>query len=373
MSMNVGIDSHSAEREGEGNSTYCRGLVSALVDDSGVDDFTLFAADPAHVFYGSLKGGGRSRVVRVAQGAGIARLAFALGWAATRSRVDCLHTQYFAPLGHRGPLVLTVHDLGYLHVPEAFPRGLRVALRVLVPWSVARATHIITDSEFSRQDIVGRYGVGANRITVIPAAALGTFRPSPPDATTKVLSRYDLKPGFVFSLGRLNRRKNLSRLIHACTLLRDRGMGKLQLVIAGKPDFGAQVVLAQAHNRGQDGTVRWVGLLPEKDLSAFYSGAAAFVYPSLFEGFGLPILEAMACGAPVVASNRAAMPELLGDAGLLVDPEDVQTMADSIAQIIDDRAFAGELSQRGLARSRQYSWAATAQRTLAVYHGAADR
>ena len=191
--MNVGIDSHSAEREGEGNSTYCRGLVSALLDDSSEDDFTLFSADPSHVFYRFLRTRGRPEAVRVAQGRGVARLAFALGRAATRERADCLHTQYFAPLGYGGPLILTVHDLAYLHVPDTFPTWLRVALRTLVPRSLARA------------------------ITVIPEAARTTLRPSSSDATTKVLSRYGLKPGFVFALGRLNRRKNLSRLIEACT------------------------------------------------------------------------------------------------------------------------------------------------------------
>jgi glycosyltransferase involved in cell wall biosynthesis len=368
--MNIGIDSHNTEREGEGNSTYWRGLVSALLEDAGQDDVTLFAADPSHGFYRTLAGGGRPRMVRVAQGGGIARLAFTLGAAATRARVDCLHAQYFAPLGYRGPLILAVHDLAYVHMPETFPRALRVALRLLVPWSLARATHIVTLSEFSRRDIVACYGISARRITVVPAAARSTFRPSSPDTTAGVLSRYGLKPGFVFTVSRLNRRKNLGRLIQACTLLRERGMRELELVIAGKPDFGAQHVLTHA---GHDGSTRWVGLLPEEDLSAFYTGAAAFVYPSLFEGFGLPILEAMACGAPVIASNRTAMPELLGDAGLLVDPENVQALAVSIAQIIGDRTLAKELGQRGLARSRQYSWAATARRTLAVYRTAVGR
>jgi len=252
-------------------------------------------------------------------------------------------------------------------MPDTFPRGLRVALRVLVPRSLARATHIITVSEFTRRDIAERYGISAHRITVVPEAALATFRPSSPAVTTRVLSRYGLRPGFIFTVGRLNRRKNLSRLIQACILLRKRGMGELQLVIAGKPDVGASLVLAHL---GQDETTRWVGLVREEDLPAFYSGAAAFVYPSLFEGFGLPIIEAMACGAPVVASNRAALPELLGCAGLLVDPEDVQSLADAISQIVCNQTLAEELRQRGLARSRQYSWAATARSTLAVYHAA---
>jgi glycosyltransferase involved in cell wall biosynthesis len=369
--MNVGIDSHGTEREGEGNSTYWRGLVSAFLDDGGQDQVTLFAGDPSHAFYRPLRGG--PRVIRVAQGRGLARLAFALGRAATRARVDSLHTQYFAPLGYRGPLILAVHDLAYLHMPETFPPGLRVALRVLVPWSLARATHVVTLSEFSRRDIIERYGVGTDRISVVPGAARSTFRASSPGATAGVLSRYGLEPGFVFTVGRLNRRKNLSRLIEACALLRQGRHPRLQLVIAGKLDFGAQAVLGTARHADHGGAVRWVGLVPDEELSAFYTGAAAFVYPSLFEGFGLPILEAMACGTPVVSSNRTAMPELLGDAGLLVDPEDVTGMANAIGRIIEDRALAAELSQRGLARTRQYSWQATARRARAVYHAAADR
>jgi len=169
------------------------------------------------VSYRFLKTRGRPEAVRVAQGRGVARLAFALERAATRERVDCLHTQYFAPLGYGGPLILTVHDLAYLHVPDTFPTWLRVALRTLVPRSLARATHMLTVSEFSRQDIARTYGVSVDRITVIPEAAPTTLRPSSSDATTKVLSRYGLKPGFVFALRRLNRTKNLSRLIEACT------------------------------------------------------------------------------------------------------------------------------------------------------------
>jgi glycosyltransferase involved in cell wall biosynthesis len=369
--MNIGIDSHSAEREGEGNSTYCRGLISGLIGEDSRDELTLFAADPTHAFYRSLKGRLGPRIVRVSQGGGFVRLGFALGGAASGTGVSCLHVQYFAPMAYRRPLVVTIHDLGYLHVPEAFPRGLRFALRVLVPRSVARASHIITGSEFSRHDIARRYGVAPERITAIPLAARSGLRPAPPAETTSVLARYGLRPGFVFTLGRLNRRKNLARLIRACTLLRDSGSKDVQLVIAGKPDFGARAVLAQTRDLSRGGAVRWVGLLPEDDLPAFFTGAAAFVYPSLFEGFGLPILEAMACGTPVIASDRAAMPELVGDAGLLVDPEDVTKLASTLERVLLDRTLADELGQRALERSERYSWRETAQRTLAVYRRAA--
>jgi glycosyltransferase involved in cell wall biosynthesis len=246
-------------------------------------------------------------------------------------------------------------------------------LRALVPRSLARAAHIITDSEFSRRDIAHHYGVGLDRISAIPLAARDDLRPTSPDRTREVLSRYGLEPGFVLALGRLNRRKNLDRLIRACALLRSSGTADPRLVIAGKSDFGAARMLEPARARSATGAVRWVGLLPDEDLAAFYSGSAAFAYPSLFEGFGLPVLEAMACGAPVIASARAALPELVGDAGLLIDPEDVEALAAALARLLLDRGLAEDLGRRARERSRRYSWSETARRTAGVYRAAAGR
>ncbi|HYB41943.1 MAG TPA: glycosyltransferase, partial [Candidatus Methylomirabilis sp.] len=166
-----GIDSHGAEGEGAGNSTYARGLISALFAASGPDDFALFAADPTHAFYRSLPARRRSRAIRVPQGRGLLRLGGALGWAARRERVDALHVQYTAPLGYRRPLVVTVHDLGFVHVPESFPSGLRMALRALVPRSMARAARVVTDSEFSGRDLADRFAVPREKIAVIPLSA----------------------------------------------------------------------------------------------------------------------------------------------------------------------------------------------------------
>jgi glycosyltransferase involved in cell wall biosynthesis len=365
--VHVGIDSHNAEREGEGNATYSRGLISALLAAGGDDEFTLFAADPDHPFYRGLSASGRWQRRRVGQRMGVARLGWALGRAAARERVDVLHAQYAAPLGYGGPLVITVHDLGFVHVPESFSLPLRVALRVLVPRGMARAARIITASEFARRDIVARYAIAPGKIEVIPLGADARFRPLPVTESGQVLARYGLEPGFLFSLGRLNRRKNLERLLLAYGRLRRAGALAAPLVIGGKPDHGVDAVLRRARLSHDAGHVRFAGLIPDADLPAFYSAAACFVYPSLFEGFGLPLLEAMACGAPVVSSNRAALPELVGEAGLEVDPENVDALAGAIARIVGDRGLARELGQRGLERSRRYSWAETARRTLHVY------
>jgi len=186
-----------------------------------------------------------------------------------------------------------------------------------------------------------------------------------------VLARYALRPGFLFSLGRLNSRKNLDRLLLAYARLRASGATSAPLVIGGRPDHGVDEMLRRARLSGEDSGIRFAGLIPDADLPALYAGAGCFVYPSLFEGFGLPVLEAMACGTPVVASNCTALPELAGDAGLLVDPESVDGLAAAIDRVISDVAFARELGARGLERSRRYSWGLTARRTLDVYRDAA--
>ena len=368
--MHIGIDSHSAEHEGEGNATYTRNLISALFRAAGEEDFVLFAANREHPFYRALPPRGRSRTVCVGQGRGIARLAWTLSRTASREGVDCLHVQYAAPLWYRGPIVLTVHDLGFLHLPDSFPLRLRLALRVLVPRSIAQACRIITVSEFVRRDIVTRYSVHPDKVVAIPLAAGPSFHPHDSGKTTQVLARYGLRPGFLFSLGRLNRRKNLERILLAHARLRASGVSDAPLVIGGRRDHGVEEVLRRARLSGPGSAVRWMGLIPDDDLPLFYAGAGCFVYPSLFEGFGLPVLEAMACGTPVVTSNRTALPEVAGDAALLIDPESVDELAAAIARVLSDAALARELGGRGLERSRRYSWAETARQTLAVYRGA---
>jgi alpha-1,3-rhamnosyl/mannosyltransferase len=366
--MRIGIDTHGAERLGEGNATYTRNLLEALLAEEEGDEFVVFAGDPGHAFYRSLPARTRVDVVGVRQGHGLARLSWTLGSAARAHRVDVLHVQYAAPLAYRGPLVVTVHDLGFLHVPDSFRLTERWALGRLVPWSVARATRVITDSHFSLADIRARYGVPAARVSAIGLAAAARFRPLPAADVRATLARHGLDPGYVFSLGRLNRRKNLGRLMAAHARLAAAGAAP-PLVIGGKPDYG----LPDAIREPVPGaSVRWTGLIPDDDLPAFYAGARCFVYPSLFEGFGLPVLEAMACGVPVVAAAGSALPELVGDAGLLVDPERVDAIAEGLRCVLGDAGLARDLARRGLERSHRYSWRATADATRQVYREAVE-
>jgi glycosyltransferase involved in cell wall biosynthesis len=370
--MNFGIDTHGAEREGEGNSTYTRNLCRSLLAFDGDDTFTLFAGEPGHSFYRSLSAAAGLRVRAVAQHGGFGRIVWALARAAANERVDALHVQYFAPLGYAAPVVVMVHDLSFLHVTSSTP-GVRLALRALVPWSVRRAAHVITVSDFTRRELEARYRVAPDRISVAWNGVSNIFRPLSETAIRAVLTRYGLEPGFIFSLGRLNRRKNLGTLLRAFAVLRTQGRADLRLVVAGKVDYGGKELVHAFREPGRSSHVHWVGAIPDDDLPAFYAGARCFVYPSLFEGFGLPLLEAMACGCPVVSSDRTACPEVVGTAGLLVDPEDVTAIAEAIARVVDDDALWADLRDRGLARSRLFTWQESARRTLGVLRQAAGR
>jgi len=369
--VNFGIDTHGCEREGEGNSTYTRNISRSLLTLDGDDTFALFAGEPDHSFYRSLDAAPRFRVRAVAQHGGLGRVLWALARAAAHERVDALHVQYFAPLGYSGPLVLMVHDLAFLHTASC-PPGLSLALRALVPWSVRRATRIVTPSEFTRRDLQARYGVAPHRIRVTWNGVRENFRPLTETEIRAVLSRYGLEPGFLFSLGRLNRRKNVGTVLRAYAALRAQGRADLSLVIGGKVDHGVEDLVRGFRASSRPSRVRWVGLIPDADLPAFYAGATCFVYPSLFEGFGLPLLEAMACGCPVVSSDRTACPEVVGSAGLLVDPEDVTAIAAAIGRILDDDALRDDLRDRGLARSRLFTWEESARRTLGMLREAAS-
>jgi glycosyltransferase involved in cell wall biosynthesis len=368
--VHFGIDTHGSEREGEGNSTYTRNLSRSLLALDGDDTFSLFAGEPGHSFYHSLGDSPRFYVRAVAQHGGLGRILWALARAATRERVDALHVQYFAPMGYAGPLVLMVHDLAFLHTASC-PPGLRLALRALVPWSLRRATRVVTPSEFTRHDLEARYGVASHRISVTWNGVRESFRPLEESETRTVLERYGLEPGFLFSLGRLNQRKNLGILLRAHAALRAQGREDLALVIGGKVDHGVEELVRGFRESPRSTRVHWVGLIPDADLPAFYAGAICLVYPSLFEGFGLPLLEAMACGCPVVSSDRTACPEVVGTAGLLVDPEDVAAIAAAIARVLGDDALRADLRERGLARSRLFTWEESARRTLGVLREAA--
>src|SRR6266566_2594542 len=299
--------------------------------------------------------------------------------AARKAGVDLLHVPYFAPpLFPRTPTVVTIHDVIPLRLP-LYRAGARVeAYMRLVARAAHKATLIITVSQHARQDIMDALKIPVERMRVIYEAAGDEYTPvTDPTALATVRARYGLGEQYIFYLGGLDQRKNVLQLVRAFAhLYRQLENPNLQLFISGDPAkqngplFPDPRPVAAALGVTNQVIYRFV---EDEDKPAVYSGASLFVFPSLYEGFGLPPLEAMGCGAPVVCSNRTSLPEVVGDAAISVDPEDTQALVEAMRQILTDTSLAIDLRARSLQRAAQFSWLKTATETLAAYQEALAR
>ncbi|MBU0491212.1 MAG: glycosyltransferase family 4 protein [Chloroflexi bacterium] len=272
----------------------------------------------------------------------------------------------------RVPTVLTVHDLIWHLFPHHHKRLNRWFLDAAMPLFCRRATHIIAISECTRRDLVRLYGVPESKVTVVPEAAAPGFQPVPPGLVDEVRARYGLPARYAVTVGTIEPRKNLIRLADAVARLRagappSAGGTDLRLVVVGAPGWLYDETLARLARPDVADAVIRPGFVPDEDLPAVYAGAVLCVQPSLYEGFGLPVLEAMACGAPVVCSNTSSLPEVGGDAARYFDPADPDDMARAIAAVWDDAGLRDTMRAAGLAQARQFSWDRAAAETLAVY------
>jgi len=293
-----------------------------------------------------------------------------------RLKLDCYHstTGYELPFVKRSPYVITVHDLIPLRFPDLTPWRYRSVFRVLMQRAIRVADRIIAVSESTRRDLIELLQAPPERITVVPEAADGRFQPPhDQEALAHVRLRYALPRRFLLFVGLLEPKKNVSGLLKAVACLRQRGRwpSDLRLVVVGDQGWAVGSLPELAEALGLAGVVHFLGYVPDSDLPLLYGAAEVFVFPSLHEGFGLPLLEAMACGTPVVASTRGALPEVAGDAALLVEPDPPEALAEGIYRLITDAALRGEYRQRGLQRAQAFSWRRTAEATLAVYRQAA--
>ena len=292
-----------------------------------------------------------------------------LGWtlsalprAAARAGVDLIHAPaYTAPLWGAVPTVLTIHDVSYERHPEWYPYRRDWLRRAFYRSSAHAAAHILTDSEFSRHEIVAAYGIPFERVTVAPPGVSNSFAPH---ATPSPLPERVTAP-FLLHVGDLHERRNLSLAIAAVAGARRRSGGPLSLVLAGV-DRGVGVRLDQEAADAKVPLIR-LGAIDDAALRSLYGAAAALVYPSLYEGFGLPVLEAMASGTPVIASRAASIPEVLGDAGILLNPDAPDLWTDAICTVIADPATQARMRTAGIARASEFTWKRTARMTFDVY------
>jgi glycosyltransferase involved in cell wall biosynthesis len=295
------------------------------------------------------------------------RVPLSLPYTLARARASLLHVNYVLPPVCPCPGVTTVHDLSYALFPDDAPPRDKLVLGRLLPMSVRKAKAVIVVSQNTRKDIVQRFRVPDERINVIYEAAPPHIRRvTTVDELERVRARYGIKGDFVLAVGNLQPRKNLSRLVEAFAVVR-RSRVPAQLAIVGQARWRESEAMRLVQERGLTKDVIFTGYVPDADLPGLYSGAAAFAYPSLYEGFGLPVLEAMTCGAPVITSNTSSLPEVAGDAALQVDPTSVRALAEAMQAILTQGDLATRLSQRGLRRAAMFSWERAAQQTLEVY------
>ncbi len=292
-----------------------------------------------------------------------------------RARIELLHSLAFAgPLAVSIPWIVTVYDLSFVRFPESFNTANRIYLNWAVRHSVRNAARVIAISQSTKRDLVSEYGVAPDKVTVVYGGSDPAFAPARDERAVEALrARRHLPDRMILHLGTIEPRKNLVRLVRA--FARAKRMGHLphRLVLAGARGWkDAQVDTAvQEEELGDD--VIFAGYVPQQELPLWYQAADVFVYPSLYEGFGLPPLEAMACGTPVVTSNAASLPEVVQDAALVVEPTDVAALADAIVKSCQQPALRDELRSRGLAQAAKFSWARAARETTDVYHAVLDR
>lgn len=370
--MHIAIDAHAVGTGLAGNETYAVNLIEALAEIDSENLYTLFVTKPAAIERFTDRWANFA-VRRTPPHTPLVRIPLTLSYELRRRPVDLLHVQFTAPPFAPCPVVATIHDLAFEHIPETFNRRSWVQLRLTVRRTVRRAAGLIAPSAFTRDDIVRTYGVPEERITVTPEAAAPRFRFITDEAErARVRDRYKITGDYLLAVGSIQPRKNLVRLIraYACLCHADTS-GKLPaLVVVGKQAWLSDETMRAANAANLGDRLRFTGYVPDADLPALYSDALCFVYPSYFEGFGIPPLEAMACGAPVITGDRTSLPEVTGDAGIMVDPFDEEALALALRRVIEDKSLRDLMRARGFAQASRFGWRETARLTLKAYERA---
>jgi alpha-1,3-rhamnosyl/mannosyltransferase len=296
----------------------------------------------------------------------IQRIEFARG--ARRLQCDLYHDPNFLPYDFPGPIVTTVHDLSVVRCPEMHPKPRRLLMEKYFPGALERSRCIVTDSVFVRDELVAVFGTPSEKIHPIHLGVAPEYRPRSPEETRATLAAHGLAHGgYVLAVGTLEPRKNLIQGLRAFRRLPEALRERMPFVIVGMKGWLTEGIEAEIAALAAKGQVRPLGYLPDDALLKLYAGAAMLVYPSIYEGFGLPALEAMASGIPVITSNRSSLPEVVDDVGIMVDPADDLGLAEAMQRLADDPHERGDRAARGLARARSFTWARCAEETERVY------
>ena len=368
--MRFAVDAHAIGRHLTGNEVYVRSLLNAFAaQDRECEFVTYVSSDAAGEYVPS-----HFHTRRVSANPYL-RLGLDLPMRIREDRPDLLHVQYTSPLVCSVPVVVTVHDVSFLEHPEYFSFGRAWQLQRTVRRTVLRAARVLTVSEFSRASILKVYGdLDEDKVIVLPNAAAPQFRPVSREAAAAIVAqRFGIHSPFVLSVGDLQPRKNHIGLIRAfARMLRAFPQLKHDLVLVGKETWFAGRVHEAARESGVADRIHFFGFVSDSDLLQLYNSCELFVFPSFYEGFGLPVLEAMACARAVVCSNTSALPEVADGAALLFDPYVPDEIVRAMADILRDAELRARMERLGSQRAAYFSWQKTAQRMLEIFHRVAE-
>ena len=363
--MRFAIDAHAIGRHLTGNEVYVRSLLNEFAARDRQCEYLAYVSSdeacrqiPANI---------RTRQIACNP---FLRLGFDLPRKVREDRPDLLHVQYTAPIGCSVPVVVTVHDVSFLEHPEYFPRERAWQLQWTVRRTVKRAARILTVTEFSRRSILKAYGdLEEHKVVVVPNAASEFRVISRESAAFTVHERFALHTPYILAVGDLQPRKNQIGLIKAfAKVVRAYPQLRHHLVVAGKTTWFADRVHEAARESGVSDRIHFLGFVTDDDLLQLYNGCDLMVFPSFYEGFGLPALEAMACGRAVACSNATALPEVVDGAAILFDPYRTDEIVRAIADLLLDAELRTRMERLGLQRAAHFSWHKTAERILEVFH-----
>jgi glycosyltransferase involved in cell wall biosynthesis len=363
--MRFSVDAHAIGCHLTGNEVYIRNLLHEFARLDRSNDFIAYVSKPgAH-----LQVPESVETSQVSQNP-FRRLGLDLPMKLRYDKPDLLHVQYTSPVGCKVPLVVSVHDVSYLEHPQYFRRFRSTQLRYTVKRTVEAAARILTPSEFSRKAILRHYQLDERKVVVVPNAVSSSFRPVERESAAAIIEeKFGIRGPFVLTVGDLQPRKNHLGLLHAFEeTLRQHPHLPHRLVFVGKETWYSKELHRAVLRSSVAGRVHFTNFVEDPDLLHFYGACHLFVFPSFYEGFGLPILEAMACGRAVACSSSTAMPEVANAAGILFDPYSVPEMARAIADVLLDDELRVRLERLGTHRAASFTWERAAQRTLDVYY-----
>lgn len=365
----IGIDFHVAGGIYQGVRTYLANLIEEILGIGDELAYFIYTNEPDTL--GSWRDKYANLTLRkLPTHSGRLNLLVGFPVCALRDGLSLFHSQYVLPAYLPCKSVLTIHDVLFESHPEFFPPFHRKLLKFFIPLSAGRASKIISMSDFTKKEIVRCYGVPAEKITVIHEGASGRFAPvKNKDLVGSTLKRYRIEKKYILFVGRIEPRKNIVGLLEAFDYVKKRGRKDVCVVVVGQQDkiFEENELLNTIEAMGLTSDVLFTGGVSEEELAVLYNGAEIFAYPAFAEGFGLPVLEAMACGTPVITSNVTSLPEVVGGSALLVNPYDSEEIGRCLESVLSDVNLKRDLSKKGLERAKTFGWKKAAEETIKLY------